>query len=383
MAFDVAIVGAGVVGLTAALSMSERGFRVALIDKRSHAQMKRDSQRVYALNEASLSLFQQLKLQDTLPEESLTPYTRMHVWVAHSQAHIDFDARLIGQARLGAILPETPLVETLYAMCMNTPFITFLPETHIETIQTYPSHIELIHGNESHQAQLLMIADGPLSPLRAHLAIPTTQWSYNQTALVATVKTELPHAYSCYQIFTPEGPLAFLPLNDPHQCSIVWSTAPAFAQSLLNLPEAKFNEALATHFQHRLGGVQRLSPLSHFPLTMRHVKQYVSTRWLILGDAAHTIHPMAGLGLNVGLADLSCWLRQIDQYQFIRLTRALQAYQRERKTEVWKTVLMMDGLKMLFGHPVSPIQQLRDCGLKACDAVPLLKRFLIAQAQQA
>jgi 2-polyprenylphenol 6-hydroxylase len=380
--FDVAVVGAGIIGLTSALSMSQRGQRVALFDQRATSQMTRTTQRVYALNKASLSLLNTLNVPHQLPIESMTPYIQMHVWVAASLATISFDARDLGHSQLGAILPENSLIHNLLTQALNDSNITFIPSTTIKTIEEHASHVELLSEDARFQAQLLMIADGPHSPLRHSLNLPITQWSYRQDALVATVQTELAHEKTCYQIFTPEGPLAFLPLHDPHQCSIVWSTSPAYAKHLLSLSDERFNDLLTEQFQYKLGHTQRLTSLDHFPLTMRHVKQYVSTRYLILGDAAHSVHPMAGLGLNIGLADLNCWLKHYDKFGFARLTRALNAYQRERKVEVWKIILMLDGLKMLFSQSIFPLQQLRDIGINGCNMMPMIKRFFMKQAQQ-
>lgn len=377
---NIAIVGAGVVGLTSALSLSRRGQRVALFDQRSMQQMTRTSQRVYALNEASLSLLEELNILQQLPPEALTAYDQMQVWVAQSKATLSFDARDSGQSRLGAIIPESPLIDTLLKQALQESNLTFIPSTPITAVQEHPSHIELISETDTFQNQLLMIADGPHSPLRQYLNIPMTQWPYHQEALVATVHTEFTHEHTCYQIFTPEGPLAFLPLDDPHQCSIVWSTSPAYAKTLLALSESAFNEVLTAQFQRKLGMTRRLGALVNFPLTMRHVKQYVSNRYLILGDAAHSVHPMAGLGLNIGLSDLKCWLGHFDKYGFARLTRALNAYQRERKYEVWQIIVLLEGLKMLFSESNSPVQQIRDIGINSCNMLPSMKRFFMKYA---
>jgi 2-octaprenylphenol hydroxylase len=228
-----------------------------------------------------------------------------------------------------------------------------------------------------------MIADGANSPTRKKLDVPLTTWSYNQEALVATVSTEKPHQKTAYQVFNPDGPLAFLPLSNPNHCSIVWSTKPSRAQNLLKLNDDAFSSQLTQAFAERLGQVRLESARHQFPLQMRHVKHYVGKNWVLLGDAAHTIHPLAGLGLNVGLADISSWLHHLDSSKskgHLTSMNLLRAYQRERKFVVWQTILLMEGFKHLFSNSHRPITTLRGIGLRFCNEVSPLKRLFIQHA---
>ena len=231
------------------------------------------------------------------------------------------------------------------------------------------------------KGRFLVIADGGESPTRKLLNIPVTTWPYHQHALIATVRTEKNHQQTAWQVFNPDGPLAFLPLVDPHYCSIVWSTRPDRALHLADMSEASFNQALTQAFAQKLGQASLASPRFHFPLMMRHSTRYAGNNWLLAGDAAHTIHPLAGLGLNMGLADIAACLNALDSSGKAEFTRkALGAWQRERKYAVWQAITFIEGLKTLFANPLPPVVSLRGLGLGLCDRLTPLKRLFIEQA---
>lgn len=381
MNYDVVIVGGGVVGLAAALAMHQRGYSVALLDAGT-LQVNADemSPRVYAINQASQRLFEQLHVWDKLVSSRVSPYQHMHVWDALNQAHIDFDSRLIAADRLGSIIDEANLRQALLQE-INQSEISLFESSRVTALQTKPDSIEISNAQQTWSAKLLIAADGALSPLRELLQVPITTWSYDQHALVATVQTEYPHQNTAYQIFTPQGPLAFLPLKDAHQCSIVWSSAPHLTQERMAMSEPDFNQQLTSAFEAHLGQAKLLTPRYQFPLQMRHVKHYSGSHWMLMGDAAHTIHPLAGLGLNVGLADLTAWLAQIDEKKGSFCTKkALGAYQRERKYAVWQTIALMEGLKALFLNPTPPVAALRGLGLRLCNQFTPLKRLFVEHA---
>jgi 2-octaprenylphenol hydroxylase len=381
MSYDVIVAGCGIMGLSTSLALAELGLSVACCDSRSLEQVSQATERVYALNQASINLLHQLKAWESLPASSTTPYRAMHVWVKDTGASLDFDARSLGRAQLGAIVLEPMLVQKLLNLVQASPHIQLFTESPVLEVQESAAEIQVMTSKTTLSARLFIICDGARSSLRDILHIPYLKRPYHHHAIVTTVQTEQPHQQSCYQIFTPEGPLAFLPLHDPHQSSIVWSVPPEAADALMSLSVNAWNEAITQTFQQHLGKVQRLKPLSRYPLIMRHVQQYVGQRWLIMGDAAHTVHPMAGLGLNLGLADLTTWLRVWDQYRWDRLSYALGAYQRERSFENAKVITLLDFLKWIFATPQNSVSTLRDWGLKLCQALPLLNQYLIEQAQ--
>ena len=379
--FDVVVVGGGIVGLSAAIAHGMRGFSVALIDAGSlSVDTAVLDPRVYAINQASQRLLQALEVWEHLDSSRLSPYNRMHIWDAMNGAHIDFDARYVGEDRLGTIIEESIIKQGLLK-CLDAHDIKVFTQSKVTAVEEKPDHICISSEDQSWQSKLLIIADGAASTTRQLMAIGITTMPYHQDALVTTVQTEKPHYDTAYQVFTPGGPLAFLPLPDPHQCSIVWSTLPAHVQSLMNFSDESFAEQLTQAFAEKLGHCKVIGKRYAFPLHMRHTKSYSGGRWLLMGDAAHTIHPLAGLGLNVGLADLTTWLGIIDTDKLrIDSKKTLAAYQRQRKHAVWQMIVLMGGLKTIFINPLPPVSFIRGLGLKTCNHLLPLKRWFIEQA---
>lgn len=379
--FDVIVIGAGIVGISAAIAMSQRNFSVALLDAGS---LKVDTQaidaRVYAINRASQSLFQSLGVWELLDSKRLSPYKHMHVWDAANGSVIDFDARMIATDRLGTIIEESIIKQGLLEQAAKQTIVSF-PSSKISEIHPTADGIVISDGTRTWQTKLLIGADGAASATRQLLGVSLTSWSYHQQAIVTTVSTEKPHQQTAYQVFNADGPLAFLPLADPHQCSIVWSTKVAKAQALMELGDEAFAQALGQAFASKLGDCTLIGKRYAFPLHMRHTQQYSGPHWLLIGDAAHTIHPLAGLGLNVGLADLSAWLAILDtDTRKTWSNKTLKAYQRERKYALWQIISLMEGLKAIFANPLPPVTALRGIGLGFCNRLLPLKRIFINQA---
>lgn len=381
--FDVLVIGGGVVGLTAALAMAVRHDKVAVFD---HGELKINQltdvdKRVYAMNQASQDLLLQLDVWQHLDASRMTPYQRMYVWDALSGAYIDFDSRCIAAPFLGTMIEEVALKNALLEQLAHQPTVSLFSNTRVDKVSFTDHSVQIAHQDEHWDGQLLMVADGAHSPLRQMLKVPLSTRSYHQHALIATVTTEKKHQNTAYQVFHPDGPLAFLPLANPHQSSIVWSTKPDRVQTLMSLDEQGFNEEVSHAFAHQLGQVVLASARHQFPLSMRHVTQYTGSRWMLLGDCAHTIHPLAGLGLNVGLADVASWLRCLQHHRGdLASPKRLGAYQRERKHSVWQTILLMDALKRIFSYSSPPLSKLRALGLRACNELPVLKQWFIHHA---
>ena len=379
--YDVIVVGGGIVGLSAALAMNERGYSAALIDASTLTpETTTTDARVYAINNASQTLLQELGAWQSLDQTRISPYTHMHVWDAVNGACIDFDSRIIGMDRLGTIIEESIIKDALLKRLLQRG-VDLFPDSRVVEVNSTTEYVNIKNDNNTWQAKLLIIADGATSITRQLLGIPLTSWPYHQQAIVTTLQTEKPHQCTAYQVFNDDGPLAFLPLAQPNHCSIVWSTTLKRAQNLMSLADDVFAEQITQAFAAKLGACKVLGKRNQFPLHMRHAKRYSGQRWLLMGDAAHTIHPMAGLGLNVGLADLSAWMANLDSSRDKSWSnKMLSAYQRERKSQVWQMIALMESLKTVFSNPLPPVTILRGLGLWICDNITPLKRLLIEHA---
>ena len=380
--YDALVIGGGPVGLATAIGIGMRHFSVALIDADLlSVDINKPDSRIFAVNHASQRLLMSLEVWSLIPIDQLSPYQHMSVWDAANAQRIDFDCRMIATDRLGWMIEESVLYGALLTRIAQLKNISIFPKQVIETVDEQVDTICVANSSQSWIGRHLFATDGANSPCRKQLKVPLTTWPYHQDAVVATVVTEHAHQQTAYQIFHPEGPLAFLPLRDPHRCGIVWSTAPAHAKSLLSLSTIEFNQVLTTAFQNKLGSVTHSQGRNHFPLVMRHVEAYVGTHWVLLGDAAHTIHPLAGLGLNVGLADLTAYLELLDQKPGQWPSKQqLARFQRQRKYAVWQVITLMQALKELFSTDSLPVRLLRGLGINCCNHVPMVKRLLIKHA---
>lgn len=380
---DVVVIGGGVVGLSAALAMAKNDLNVVLIDAGPlQVDIKAPDPRVYAINKASIDFLTQISAWEHVPNERKSPYQKMYVWDSQSNSNINFDCRTKGTDNLGFIMEESILRFALLTAIKKQKNITLEPNTIVKNIVDEKNRVQIFGNNNIWEAKHFIIADGKHSPSKKILNITSKEWSYHQHALVATIKTEKVHNDTAWQVFTPEGTLAFLPLTDPNLCSIVWSTRPGHAKHLQELDEETFNQTLEHTFESKLGRTQVISNRFCFPLVMKQAERYSSQNWILVGDAAHSIHPMAGLGLNAGLADVALWykLTQSNNDNLWGLTMMNQ-YNRERRTETWKLIVLLESLKMLFTNPLTPVKWLRGIGLNMINQFDIVKRLIIQQAQ--
>jgi len=234
---------------------------------------------------------------------------------------------------------------------------------------------------------LLVAADGALSRVREMMDFQTREWDYGHRAIVTTVQVEQPHGSTAWQRFLPSGPLALLPLpgdEGQHLCSIVWSLQEHLVDDLLALDEAAFCAALEQASERRLGTVLGSSPRFAFPLRQRHAVDYVQPGVALVADAAHTIHPLAGQGINLGLQDVAALAEEIltgcargaNPGQLAVLRR----YQRRRKGENLAMMAAMDGFKQLFEQQALPLRWLRNVGMRGVDQLPPVKQQLMRHA---
>lgn len=220
--------------------------------------------------------------------------------------------------------------------------------------------------------------------MRDQIDVQMKTHDYNHIAIVTTVQTELPHQATAWQRFLKTGPLAFLPLQNPNTSSIVWSTVPEHANELLAMDEVEFRNALCDAFESRLGGIIQIDKRYHFPLQMRHAKNYVKEHIALIGDAAHTIHPLAGQGVNLGLLDALCLVETVvdavNKHRNYASMTTLRRYERWRKGDNLAMLAMVEMLKSLFMSDKALVKNFRSFGLNFTDRVSFLKNFFAKYA---
>ena len=305
-ALDVAVVGGGMVGAAAALALARAGFAVALLEAQAPAPWDAAAEvdlRVVGLAPSSITLLDDLGVWPTIRAARVGPYRHMHVWDAGSGASIDFDAASEGRDLLGCIA-ENSLVQWALWQALDAAGVRTLCPAQVKGFEAGDDRISLeLADGERLSAGLLVAADGAGSPLRDMAGIATRGRDYAQRAVVAHVGTERPHEHTAWQRFLPSGPLALLPLADGRS-SLVWSLPEAEAGRVLALDEQAFLDELGAASDFRLGRITRTTARASFPLKMQLAQRYQAERMVLLGDAAHAVHPLAGQGVNLGLRDV-------------------------------------------------------------------------------
>lgn len=384
--YDVTIVGGGMVGLTLAKCLADSGLSIVIIEANESVVLpSKPDTRASALSYSSKQLLQNLGVWQLLTSERVTSYETMEVWEKDSFGKINFDAQQVGESHLGYIVENKNIQNALLTSVNKQANVSLLCPDVLQNMAIGDGEVWLtLQSGKQLTSKLVVAADGANSWVRQQTHIPLTKWDYHHNAVVATVKTTLPHQHCARQIFTPQGPLAFLPLYDPHYCSIVWSLPPEEAEKLLLLDEKAFNQQLTRHFDNRLGICEVQGKRQSIPLSMRYARDFAQHRVALIGDAAHTIHPLAGQGVNLGLLDAASLgqeiLKNVTLGRDIGLYQNLRYFERWRKTEATQMIASMEILKQLFSG-ANPVQKLlRDTALRMADNIPPLKNQFIKQA---
>lgn len=385
-ALDVAVAGGGMVGAAAALALAKAGFSTALLEAREpkpwHAGDEPDL-RVVGLAPSSIELLDGLGVWTSIRDARSSPYVHMHVWDGESGAAIDFAAADEGRDLLGHIV-ENNLVQWTLWQALEAAGVRRLCPAEVRGFEAREDRVVLDLGDgESLSARLLAAADGAASPLRGMAGIATHGRDYAQRAVVAHVATERAHQATAWQRFLPSGPLAFLPLADGRS-SVVWSLPDDEAQRVLALDDAGFMDELGIASDFRLGRVVGSTRRAAFPLKLQLAESYQSDRFVLLGDAAHAVHPLAGQGVNLGLrdvAELRDTLRDAHAAgRDIGAGHVLRRYARRRRSADTLDARGFDALARIYAWRSPPLVAARGLGVRLLDQLVPLKRRIAAHA---
>ncbi len=386
MSFDaeVLVAGGGTVGLAAAAALAQAGFAVTLVERGEAPPAVAGGEvdlRVYALSPASIRLLETLGVWPAITAARHSPYRSMQVWHDDPTRALRFDAAP-GDA-LGVIVEHRLLNAALWAQAGRWQRLSGVAISAASVSEEEGAQLTLSDGRRL-KARLLVIADGPDSPLRGELGIDSLGWEYPQRALVAHVATEAAHGGIARQRFLATGPLALLPLADG-RCSIVWSCDATLAAELAALDASAFRLRLGTASQQVLGAITDSTPLRSFPLRLKHVPEPVVSGAVVIGDAAHVVHPMAGQGVNLGLADAAMLAATLAAARAAGRgwwrARTLAAYTRTRRAETLEMLAMTDALHRGFTQSGAVVARTLGLGLAAMDRTGPLKQWLAQRAR--
>ncbi|MFZ3186534.1 MAG: 2-octaprenyl-3-methyl-6-methoxy-1,4-benzoquinol hydroxylase [Pseudomonas sp.] len=392
---DVIIVGAGMVGSALALALQHSGLQIMLLDGgplsvKPFDQSGAFEPRVSALSAASQRILERLNVWPGIAARRASPYGEMQVWDGSGTGQVHFSAASVHAEVLGHIV-ENRVVQDALLDALYDVDLGILPNARLEQLRRSGDDwlLTLTDGREL-RAPLLIAADGANSAVRRLAGCATREWDYLHHAIVTSVRCAKPHQQTAWQRFTDDGPLAFLPLagrtgNDAEQwCSIVWSVTPAEAERLMALDDGAFRYALGKAFEWRLGEVLEADPRHCIPLRQRHAKRYVEPGLALIGDAAHTIHPLAGQGVNLGFLDAAVLaevlLHALERGENPADIRVLSRYERRRMPHNLAMMAAMEGFERLFQADPLPLRWLRNSGLNLVDGLNEAKALLVRQA---
>lgn len=399
---DIVVVGAGVVGASAALAFARDGLQVALVEAGDPEPWRIEAPdlRVYAIAPDNAALLGQLGVWPAILAARAQPYRAMQVWDAAGGDALRFDADRFARRELGWIVEHGLLVDRLWAALASAGVGLHCPDRVVALAQDESSATLETHSGLRLRTKLVVAADGAGSQLRTLAGVATRARDYRQRGLVAFIETGEPHAATCFQRFLPGGPLAFLPFADAdgdgvagqqvacgssgHRSSIVWTLPDAEAGRMLLLDDAAFDTELARAFDGPLGTLRVASSRVAFPLRRQLAHAHAAGRVALVGDAAHVVHPLAGQGVNLGLRDVAALRSRLANAIAVGgdvgAAAGLARWARERRSENTLAAYAFDGINRWFSNDAVAATLLRGPLLGMAGKLPPLARALWRQA---
>lgn len=386
---DVTIVGAGLVGLAAALAFTRVGYAVVLVDSQlPQAVMPQPEdwdQRIYAISPNNVAWLKDLGVWQMLPAARITTIAAMHVWGDETSAPLVLQADDVNVAALGFVLEERALKQALLERVQASGVNVFYEQCVSVNASLTQSKLQLDSGLTI-TSDLLLAADGANSWVRGQLGIAVDKKPYHQTAIVANFNAEKSHQHIARQWFTQGaddhcGIMAWLPMPE-NKVSIVWSVSTQHAATLLKLDAKTFSQQVMATGNALLGHFDLITPPAGFPLTLNTAREIAKGSAVLVGDAVHRIHPMAGQGVNLGfrdVIDLMTVLKSRQYYQLLNDEGLLRHYAKSRKSDLFEMTTLTNGLYHLFESHNEPLKRIRNQGLAVANR-SMIKKMLVSHA---
>lgn len=374
------IVGGGLVGLSLAIALVRQQCRVVVLERQaSIVDMPSElSSKVSALNGATVQWLVQLQVWSLLPDQFKTPFRKMQVWDDFGGGEIQFDGSEIAAAQLGYIVNNEALVAALYQALKASDFCEVITGVQLKSLRYTDTGVSVVAVQGEYTGAMLVGADGRRSWVRSQLPLAVSTRPYPHDAFTAVVKTEKPHQNIAYQNFLSSGPLGVLPLSDPNKVSIVWSCNHALAQELTDSALDKINIKLTNSLQCQLGHMQCLQRPYMQHLVEKKMSSYYYRNTILIGDASHAIHPLAGQGANLGLADAKVLSELISKRRkHLDFSAVFRQFQRERQTEHRLILFLMRAFVEGFDSTQPLVVAARSEVMNGLNKIGLLKRFIM------
>ncbi|OGT46929.1 MAG: hypothetical protein A3E82_02665 [Gammaproteobacteria bacterium RIFCSPHIGHO2_12_FULL_38_11] len=376
----IVIIGGGIIGLTMAKLLAKENFQVTIVESHFPELYWQDlTARVSAIHLKSMQLFEYLNIP--IPAQSKSPLIKMHIW-DYAGSEINFDSNAINKPEMGFIIENRAMIKSLWQSLELEKNVTILCPAQAKKIIIQDNKIQLIlNDHKSIEADLIIGADGAHSWVRNQMPVKLIERAYNQKAIITVMQSEKPHHHTAYQKFLTSGPIALLPLDEKNLSALVWSADHSISDTFFLALENIFNQTVSENFDYKLGALQAVAPRQQFELIMRHVDHYVSEKIALIGDAAHTIHPLAGQGVNLGLMDAACLTQVLTdaraQKKIIGDLRVLRKYARWRRADNAVMIFTMKHLKDIFSDHSVMFSYFRGFSVNAIDRCSVMKNYIM------
>ncbi|AZL84343.1 2-octaprenyl-3-methyl-6-methoxy-1,4-benzoquinol hydroxylase [Aliivibrio salmonicida] len=371
--YDFAIVGGGMVGAAAAIGLAKLGYLVAIIEHKEPSTYDNKQPmdiRVSAISQSSVDLLEKLGAWESIKEMRVCPYKRLETW-EHPECRTRFHSDALNMDQLGFIVENRLIQLGLWQTFSCYDNLNVITPTKITDLEFFSDHNELtLENGDKIKAKWVLGADGANSYVRQKTNIGITAWDYRQHCMLINIETEQPQQDITWQWFTPSGPRSFLPLQG-NKGSLVWYDSPKRIKQLCAMNSTQLESEIKAYFPKELGEFT-VEQYGSFPLTRRHAQKYVDHHCVLLGDAAHTINPLAGQGVNLGFKDIKVLLEEVEK-KGLNTDRAFKMYESRRKIDNLAMQSSMDLFYTLFSNSLPPVKLLRNIGLKLADSSGKLK----------